>query len=452
MIDSSQTISGYRTPVLTVTQLTRDIKRLLEEKYPIVWISGEISNLRIPASGHAYFTLKDSTAQIAAVMFKGQRRNLNFELEDGALIVAMGRLSVYEQRGTYQIILEYVETQGLGALQIAFEQLKHKLAAEGLFDTSIKKPLPYLPSAIGLITSPTGAVIRDMLHVIRKRFSTMAIEIMPVRVQGHEAQAEIVKALALANRRHSCDVLILARGGGSLEDLAPFNSEAVARAIHASQVPVISAVGHETDFTIADFVADMRAPTPSVAAEIVLPVKSELADRIMELQRRCYQSALLSMQQKKREFFLVQRSLAHPAKKVQELQMRIDDLVRQLQSNFFAFIKQQRSEFEMLNWRIRELFPSRTMVQAEARRTKASDTLVFLIQKNLSQIQEKWRTCHLKLELLHPERPLQKGYSITRTVTDHKVVTNAETTALGDELEVLLHKGVLRVNVLEKST
>ncbi len=433
--------------ILTVTQLTQKIKRILEDKYPILWISGEISNFKIPSSGHAYFTLKDAKAQIAAVMFKGQWRNLSFKLENGVSIIAMGRVSVYEPRGTYQIILEYAEPQGFGALQLAFEQLKRKLTSEGLFESAAKQPLPFLPRTIGLITSATGAVVRDMLHVMQKRFPNLAVEIMPVRVQGRDAEDDIANALALANRLGKCDVLIIARGGGSLEDLAPFNSEAVARAIFASRIPVVSAIGHETDYTIADFVADVRAPTPSVAAEIILPKKTDLMHRILELQHRCHRAARLHVQERQREFLLVQRSLAHPRQRVQERQLRIDDLTRQLRYHFFSFLGERQKMLAHAKWRIQRMSPENALVQAGSRLEKSTSTICFIVKKNFSQIREKWLTYQVKLELLNPTRLLEKGYSITRTLPDRQVVTNAETVDAGQELEVLLHKGALRVSV-----
>jgi exodeoxyribonuclease VII large subunit len=257
----SQTTALSRQ-IYSVHKLTEKIKLLLEKNFPMVWVCGEISNLRIPSSGHAYFTLKDDKAQIAAVMFRGQMRQLQFELEDGLAIIGLGRISVYEPRGTFQIILEYVEPKGAGALQLAFEQLKQKLAREGLFDASHKTTLPFLPETIAVITSPTGAAIRDILHVVQRRFPNVRIEIVPVAVQGDAASKEITRALSIVNLRAAADVIILARGGGSLEDLAAFNTETVARAIFASSIPVISAVGHETDFHHCRFCGRCSRPYP----------------------------------------------------------------------------------------------------------------------------------------------------------------------------------------------
>ena len=275
--------SGIKRNIYSVSDLNANIKALLEESFPFVWIIGEMSNFRIPASGHYYFSLKDAASQISAVMFRGQQRKLKFEPEDGMSVIGMGRISVYEPRGTYQIILEYLEPSGVGALQIAFEQLKNKLADEGLFNDEHKRDIPFIPNKIGVITSSSGAVVHDILQIVNRRYPNIAIQVLPAKVQGKGAAAEIVSALELLNRREECDVAILARGGGSLEDLQAFNSEPVARAIFGSRVPVISAVGHETDYTIADFVADLRAPTPSAAAEMVVPEKFTLEHRCKEL-------------------------------------------------------------------------------------------------------------------------------------------------------------------------
>lgn len=271
--------------IWTVSSLNAQIRELLEESFPMIWVEGEVSNLRRPPSGHVYFTLKDDQSQIRSVIFRPTAFDKSafapsFVLEDGMTVLCRARLGVYPPRGEYQLIVDFAEPRGLGALQKAFEQLKARLQAEGLFDQAKKKAIPFLPGRIGVITSPTGAVIRDILHVTKRRFPSIHILIAPVRVQGVEAPLEIVDAIAAMELAEAVDVIILARGGGSLEDLAPFNDERVARAIYQCPIPVISAVGHETDFTIADFVADLRAPTPSAAAELVVPSHNELKRRI----------------------------------------------------------------------------------------------------------------------------------------------------------------------------
>ena len=321
--------------IYTVSELNANIKALLEEQFPFVWICGEISNFRRPVSGHAYFTLKDDSSQMNAVMFRGQQKQLKFEPDAGMSVIGMGRISVYEPRGAYQIILEYMEPSGVGALQIAFEKLKTRLAQEGYFDESHKKPLPFLPQKIAIITSPTGAVVHDILKIINRRFPNVAIDIIPVKVQGEGAEDEIVTGLNLANARGDANVLIVARGGGSLEDLQAFNSERVATAIFNSQIPVVSAIGHETDFTIADFVADLRAPTPSAAAELVVPEKIALSRRCIE-----YSSVLKSninnyIKNIRHKLDVIVNRLIDPRKSIQDLRLRIDDVTARLYQFIF---------------------------------------------------------------------------------------------------------------------
>ncbi len=272
-----------------VSELTARIRELLESALPDVWVEGEVSNCHAAQSGHCYFTLKDAKAQIRCVCFRDQMRTLKFKPEDGLHITVRGSLSVYDARGEYQIYVTNIEPVGLGALQLAFEQLKKKLQAEGLFDQARKKPLPVLPRCIGVVTSPTGAAIRDILRVLKRRFPNAQVSVYPTKVQGTSAAGEIAQALEYFNRAKTVDVLILARGGGSLEDLWAFNEEILARAIFASEIPVITGVGHETDFTIADFVADLRAPTPSAAAEIVVKSRQEFERHIAENQRHLIQ-------------------------------------------------------------------------------------------------------------------------------------------------------------------
>ena len=279
-------ISAPGRRVYTVSALTTEVKAVLEDSFPAIWVEGELSNFKHHTSGHMYFTLKDAQAQIRGVMFRGHNRLLRFQPTDGLAVLVCGAVTVYERRGEYQITAEFMEPKGVGALQLAFEQLKAKLEAEGLFRDSRKRPLPLLPRKIGIVTSPTGAVIRDMLTIIARRFPGLEVLIHPVAVQGASAAGEIAAALGRLGSRADLDVLIVARGGGSLEDLWAFNEEIVARAVAASPIPVISAVGHETDVTIADFVADLRAPTPSAAAELVVAQRDELRQRVDELTAR----------------------------------------------------------------------------------------------------------------------------------------------------------------------
>ncbi|KJS28339.1 MAG: hypothetical protein VR64_24885 [Desulfatitalea sp. BRH_c12] len=444
--------SASSKQIYSISKLTSKIKVLLEVSFPMVWITGEISNLKIPGSGHAYFTLKDAQAQIAGVMFRAQRRQLKFDLSDGLTIVALGRISVYEPRGTYQIILEYVEPKGAGALQLAFEQLKNKLSQEGLFDNARKRPIPFLPDTICIITSPRGAVIHDLLNVLNRRFCCVAVEILPVRVQGEGAVEEIAKAIRAANRRKRAKVIILARGGGSLEDLAAFNSEDVARAIFNSDIPVISAVGHETDVTIADFVADMRAPTPSAAAELVVPVRSELLVRCAVLHRRCLDSINKILSNYRKELRQHSRALVHPKMKVQSLQMRVDDLSERLHRAGRAFVYSARSRKESYFHKLLITNPvnylNRNKAVAERSRTRLHQAAMTHV------IQNKTRLSALSaaLKALSPQAVLDRGYSITRTKAEKSVLTRADEAKQGQALEILLAKGTLNVTVEDASS
>jgi len=316
--------------ILSVSRLTSLLKDLLEENFQQVWVEGELSNLSQPASGHLYFTLKDSGAMVRCVMFRSNAKALKFRLEEGMVLILRGRLSVYDQRGDFQIICEYLEPQGAGALQLAFMQLKERLATEGLFDEAHKRPLPLLPRRVGIVTSSTGAAIHDILNVLGRRFAALELLICPVHVQGNGAAEEIAQAIDDFNRLQAADVLIVGRGGGSLEDLWAFNEEAVARAIHRSSIPVISAVGHETDWTIADFTADLRAPTPSAAAEMVCTSSEELSRQVSDLNHRLKQAIQKQLQLANRNLQGLSRALHDPSLLLGHLGQRLDDLSQRL--------------------------------------------------------------------------------------------------------------------------
>jgi exodeoxyribonuclease VII large subunit len=450
-LNSDSHTSTLSRQIYSVQKLIEKIKLLLEKNFPMVWICGEISNLRIPSSGHAYFTLKDEKAQIAAVMFRGQLRQLQFELENGLTIIGLGRISVYEPRGTFQIILEYVEPKGAGALQLAFEQLKQKLAREGLFDASAKAPLPFLPQTIAVITSPTGAAIRDILHVLQRRFPNVRIEIVPVAVQGDAAAKEITRALSVVNLRAAADVIILARGGGSLEDLAAFNTESVARAIFASSIPVISAVGHETDFTIADFVADVRAPTPSAAAELVVPVKVELRQRCLLLQQRCFRVMANCVARKKDKFAQLRRALVHPIKKIQEKQLRTDDLTQRLHRAARSLMQGCRADNRQVRQRLLRCDYIRQIDRGKQKVAFLNFKLFKTMENCINQNKKKIGALQASLAALNPQAVLERGYSITRTIEDQHVVIDSNMIDVNEDLEVLLAKGRLHVKVVKSN-
>jgi exodeoxyribonuclease VII large subunit len=456
MIEDTQpnqnNIASPERKIYSVSELNAKIKFMVEDSFPFVWIFGEISNFRLPASGHFYFTIKDDASQINAVMFRGQQRQLKFEPADGMSITGMGRLSVYEPRGTYQIILEYLEPSGIGALQIAYEKLKKRLAAEGCFDDKFKKPLPFLPETISIITSPSGAVVHDILNIINHRFPNLYIQIMPTKVQGRGAADEIVAALGLLNKRQQADVAILARGGGSLEDLHAFNSEAVARAIFTSEIPIISAIGHETDYTISDFVADRRAPTPSAAAALVVPEKSEL-------ERRC-QEALMHLRTRWLYYFErlwlrlneLSERLIDPRRKFGDYRLRLDDLFTRLYRVLILRIRREREYLAFWEDRLGANNPSLLLVKSKEKLKQTNDNLFrsLSIYNNMKQIIIRELTA--KLEAMSPLAILARGYSVTRTIPDAAIVKDSQDVALDQDLEVLLDKGRLFCQIKGKAT
>jgi len=427
--------------IYSVSQLTENIKTILEESFPFIWISGEISNFKSPVSGHYYFTLKDNSAQINAIMFRGQNRSLKFLPEDGMKITGFGRISVYQPRGSYQIILEYIEPAGIGALQAAFEQLKARLSAEGLFDDRYKKPLPFLPKKIYLITSPTGSVVYDMIRVIHRRFTRVAISIIPVKVQGDDAADDIVTAVNLLNTLPDADVAIIARGGGSLEDLSAFNAETVARAIFASKVPIVSAIGHETDFTIADFVADLRAPTPSVAAELVVPVHADLLDRLRQISRQLRLRLNQQFDKKLRALKNLSRRLVHPQRRIDDLKLRLDDAFMRLVRSFNQSIHQKRTHLTWRDDRLKKNHPTARMALLRNLLTRNTDDLVSSITSALALHRSALQTLNGRLQALNPTAVLERGYSITRTFPGRHLISDAADVSTGQQVEILLAKG-----------
>ena len=446
------TEAGGRANIYTVSELNANIKSLIEEKFPFVWIFGEISNFRIPASGHFYFTLKDDASQISSVMFRGQQRNLKFEPEDGQNVIGMGRISVYEPRGTYQIIIEYLEPSGAGALQIAFEKLKKPLADEGCFDDVHKKPLPFLPNKISIITSPSGAVVHDILHIINRRFPNLVIQIIPVKVQGEGAVEQIVAAVARLNLAKDSDVAILARGGGSLEDLQAFNTESVARAVFSSKIPIISAVGHETDYTISDFVADLRAPTPSAAAELVVPQKSELKQHCKDLRTLLkikIDHYFKNLNQKVNEN---SKGLVDPRRKLEDSCLKVDDLTARLNRILFHRILRERKHYDFWDDRLHVNSPIHLFKNTKIKLEQNYNNLIksFKIYNKSNQI--KVRELAATLQVLSPAAILARGYSITRTIPGKTVVKDPETVSLDQDLEVMVASGRLYCRVKGKST
>jgi exodeoxyribonuclease VII large subunit len=438
--------------VYSVSELNLKIKALLENNFPFIWICGEISNLRIPSSGHAYFTLKDPGSQLQGVMFRNQLKGLKFRLEEGQQIIGFGRVGLYEIRGSYQIILEHLEPSGIGALQAAFLQLKARLEAEGLFDAARKRPLPFLPRCIGVVTSPSGAVIRDMLQVIARRFPAMAVQLVPVQVQGEAAAAQIVTAIETLNRRMQVDVLVLARGGGAIEDLQPFNDERVARALHASRIPTVSAVGHETDFTIADFVADLRAPTPSAAAELVVPLSSELLQRCQDRRAALIAAATRLLGRARLQLDGATRRLVHPRRRLQDLSLRIDDLEGRLRRALRFDLERRRARLFRCRLRLLAGSPARPLERINVKIEENINKLINLMSINI--IKHKGALAHAmaRLQALSPLSVLERGYCIARTVPLGRVVRDPCEVS-GDQLLALrFRSGELQVRVLATKT
>lgn len=430
-----------RRRILTVSELTQGIKELLESSYPFVWVAGEISNFRVPLSGHYYFSLKDAAAQISAVMFRGQNRSLKFKPHDGMAVVAMGRLNLYETKGIYQIIVEYLEPEGIGVLQLAFEQLKARLAAEGLFDQERKKALCFLPRKIAVVTSPTGSVIRDILNILHRRFPGMPVDVAPVKVQGQGASEEIAGAVALINEMDEADVIIVARGGGSLEDLQAFNSEIVARAIFASHIPVVSAIGHETDFTIADFVADLRAPTPSAAAELVVPVRDELIARVDRLAGAMKQAVSRMVRLFRERVDEMARRLGDPAARIADHRLRLDDTTQRMVVALNRQVREMGMRLNQMEARVRlrsPVFMAERLGMALEHQRMA---LYAFMRTTMASRKQAFNATEVKLNALSPLAILRRGYSITRTLPDLTVVKDVDQVDVGRRVEVTVSKG-----------
>jgi exodeoxyribonuclease VII large subunit len=436
--------------VLSVTELTLRIKFLLESSFEVFWVEGEISNLRRPGSGHLYFTLKDKNSQIRAVIFKAALRRVEFDLEDGMQVILKGRLSVYEPRGEYQLIADAVEPRGLGALQKAFEQLRARLQEEGLFDPAHKKPIPLLPGTIGVITSPSGAVIRDILNITGRRFPSVNLLVAPVRVQGVEAPQEIVEAIAAMNAFDQVQVIIVARGGGSLEDLAPFNDERVARAIFNSRIPIISAVGHEIDFTIADFVADLRAPTPSAAAELVVPNRKELKETLKKLHLRLEGACLRRMEDLKEAATLLRERLRDPRRLLTDLRLRLDDRSGQPASILKNGMAVRRSRLQSLNNHLRLTSPAASIKEKNLHLENFRKTITAVVLRTLERLRENLSAQAALLDSLSPLAVLRRGYGIARKVPEGMILKDAASVAPGDDVAVKLFIGEFQAKVVKR--
>lgn len=437
---------GDQPQVFSVSDVNRAIKGTLENGFPLLWIKGEISNFKPHSSGHWYFSLKDSRAQLSAVMFKGFNQQIRFRPADGMEVIVRGKITVYEPRGNYQVFCELMEPVGAGAMQMAFEQLKAKLQAEGLFDASRKRPLPTMPRHIAVVTSPTGAAIRDILHVLERRFKGLKITLAPAVVQGEQAPKSIVSALEMVNRLNDIDAVIVGRGGGSMEDLWCFNDERVVRAIAAMKAPTISAVGHEIDFTIADFVADVRAPTPSAAAEIVVKSTAELAERL-KLHRNLVQQLMShSLLLLKRKLTSFQQRLVDPKRRLADLILRCDELHVRLVQSAERKLRDQQKHLQLVQHQLGS--PIERIERLRGRTAEAKLRLAAQVRLELERSSARLGQAAAVLDNLSPLRVLDRGYAIASF--KGQVLRSTDIIKTGDPIQIRLSKGILEAEVKAK--
>ena len=453
-------MSGSNRQVFSVSELNRDAKRLLESEFPSIFVEGEISNFAKPSSGHWYFTLKDDRAQIRCAMFRNRNHMVRFQPSNGKQVIVKGRISLYEGRGEFQMIADILEESGEGALRQAYEKLKANLQAEGLFDESRKQAIPEMPTRIAIVTSPSGAAIRDVFSVMRRRFPAIHITILPVQVQGDISAAQIVTAIELANSQ-PFDLILLTRGGGSLEDLWSFNTEPVARAIAASDLPIVNAVGHESDVTIADFVADLRAPTPSAAAELITPDKEVWQDTLNYLLQRLINAAGQQLQDGQRTLSFLTKQLQHPRRRLTELSQRLDELERRLvgqgernlQSYDFDQLARRlhvavKSGMDQQRRRLRGIrlaTPAHHVQSARQQLTGLQDKLINVEAKRRQQSRSQFAEVAAKLNAMNPLATLQRGYAIVSS--GQHIITEAEAMKPGDTIKARLKKGQIEAQV-----
>ena len=412
--------------ILNVSELNAEVNQLLTRGFPLLWVEGEISNLVRPASGHLYFTLKDNKSQIRSAMFRNRNMKLTIQPENGMKVLVRGRVGLYEPRGDYQLIAEHMEDAGVGQLQRQFEALKQKLADAGLFAEEHKKEFPEYPKRIGVITSPTGAAVRDILQVLSRRSPHTPVLIYPVSVQGETSKTQIETAIRRANIDKTCDVLILARGGGSIEDLWSFNEENVAKAIYNSEIPIACGVGHEIDFTIADFVADLRAPTPSAAAELITPDRNQLLTDVIQTQLWMTQTIKQNIKQKRQrlEWIDARLQLQKPSNKIQQQAQRLDELNIRLQQKMTSLLRDKKTQTNNLNSRLKSNTPSRKLAEQEQAFSHFSARLHQSINKKIQQEQSNFKIQVAMLDSISPLKTLERGYSIIKDSDSGDLITS----------------------------
>ncbi|HDZ8009979.1 TPA: exodeoxyribonuclease VII large subunit [Citrobacter amalonaticus] len=443
-------LSSQTSAIFTVSRLNQTVRLLLEQEMGQVWISGEISNFSQPSSGHWYFTLKDDTAQVRCAMFRNSNRRVTFRPQHGQQVLVRANITLYEPRGDYQIIVESIQPAGEGLLQQKYEQLKAKLQAEGLFDQQHKQPLPSPAHCVGVITSKTGAALHDILHVLKRRDPSLPVIIYPTAVQGDDAPGQIVRAIELANARQECDVLIVGRGGGSLEDLWSFNDERVARAIFASAIPVVSAVGHETDVTIADFIADLRAPTPSAAAEMVSRNQQELLRQILSAQQRLGMAMDYFLASRSRRFTQIYHRLQqqHPQLRLARQQTALERLHQRMNVAIDGQLKRTSQRQSRLLQRLSQQNPQPRIHRAQTRIQQLEYRLAENVRSRLSATRERFGNAVTHLEAVSPLSTLARGYSVS-TANDGQVLKKVKQVKTGDVMTTRLEDGWVESQVTD---
>ena len=434
--------------MFSVRELNLAAKQLIEGGLPLLWVRGEISNFVNAASGHWYFSLKDETAQVRCVMFRHKSQYLDFKPANGMQVEVLALATLYEARGDFQLTLEKLRPAGLGALYEAFERLKAKLEAEGLFDVERKRDLPLLPRQIGIVTSPQAAALRDVLRTLANRMPNVSVVLYPTPVQGEGAAQKIAQAIRTASQRAECDVLIVCRGGGSIEDLWAFNEEVVARAIAASHIPVVSGVGHETDFTIADFVADMRAATPTAAAQAVVQDRQELRQRFVQYRQRLRRAVSRRFEEGMQQLDFLQRRLVHPAQRIQQQSERLNALQQRIRLAYAYTVQHQQGRWNSLWQRLRGNRPD--VLRMQERQIVGSQRLAAAIHKTLDRHDARLAALRQHLQLLDPQQVLARGYSMVRDARGNIVVSSARI-ALGEKLDITFAQGGASALVQEKS-
>jgi exodeoxyribonuclease VII large subunit len=438
--------------IYTVSALTREIRDRLETYFSLVWVSGEVSNLRQPLSGHYYFTLKDAGSQLRAVLFKGSHQHMRVKPQEGSQFLCRGRLTVYEPRGEYQLIVDYLEPLGQGALAQAFEVLKTRLKDEGLFAPELKKPLPFLPRKIALVTSPTGAAVKDFLRLLGQRCPNVEVLIYPVKVQGAEAAGEIAQALKDLGAYPGVEVIVLARGGGSLEDLWPFNEEVVARAIHRCQTPVVSAVGHEVDFTIADFVADRRAPTPSAAVELVAPDKAELKRRLARLSATLAGALARRRDMARQHLYLMARRLPDVRRSLVDQRLKLDDKAEALVRRANRSVTRQAQALRLASSRLFLLSPRRSLTGARQRLAQAAQMLGQGWRRRQTEARRRLEYSQSRLEQINPLAILARGYAVATLLPQGTLIRDATLVPAGAAIRVRVARGRMDCEVKKVSS